>query len=72
MASQLEFFLLTCPWLLSYRPQNIVDFWFTVVLDLASVHDVNAGSAAWFLHCVPRRLKYAFGENPNFFSSGDC
>ena len=44
-----------------------MDFWFTVVLDPTSVCDVDAGNVAWFLHCVPGRLKYVFGENPNFF-----
>jgi hypothetical protein len=41
-----------------------VDFWFTVVLDPASIPYVKAcGGADWFPHCVSGRLKYAFGEN---------
>ena len=69
MASQLEFLLLlqTYRWLLYDRPHNPVDFWFTIVLDPASIPYVNAsGGAAWFPHYVSRRPKYAIGENPHF------
>ena len=41
-------------------------FWFTVVLDTASIPYVNAsGGAACSPHCVSGRLKYAIGENPH-------
>jgi hypothetical protein len=66
VASQPEFLLLlqTYRWLLYDRPHNPVDFWFTVVLDPASIPYVNAsGGAACFPHCVSGRLKYANGEN---------
>ena len=43
-----------------------MDFWFTVVLDPASIPYVNAsGGATCFSHCVSGTLKYTIGENPH-------
>ncbi|KAJ8573003.1 hypothetical protein K7X08_009514 [Anisodus acutangulus] len=48
------------------RAHNSVDFALTVVLDHAHIpHNNAAGGAAWLPYCVPVRLRYAFGENPN-------
>ncbi|KAK4379087.1 hypothetical protein RND71_000949 [Anisodus tanguticus] len=53
------------------RAHNSVDFALTVVLDHAHIPHINAaGGAAWLPYCVPVRLRYAFGENPNVLFLG--
>ena len=47
-------------WLLYDRSHNLVDLWFTIVLDPASIPYENASDGAtWFPHYVSGRLKYA-------------